>query len=77
MKKGGEVGRLRRVIAQNVRSLRKAKGFSQEGFADACGLHRTYVGAIERAERNVSVDNIERMASALDLDGWELLKPAG
>lgn len=68
MKKGGEVGRLRRVIAQNVRLLRKAKGFSQEGFADACGLHRTYIGAIERAERNVSVDNIERMASALDLD---------
>lgn len=75
MTRGGEVGRLRRVIAQNVRRLRKAKGFSQESFADACGLHRTYVGAIERAERNVSVDNIERMADALGLDGWELLKP--
>ncbi|HVI33748.1 helix-turn-helix transcriptional regulator [Phenylobacterium sp.] len=74
MKRGADVGRLRRVIAQNVRRLRKAQGFSQEGFADACGLHRTYIGAIERAERNVSVDNIERMADALGLEGWELLR---
>lgn len=74
MTRGAEVGRLRRVIAQNVRRLRKAQGFSQEGFADACGLHRTYIGAIERAERNVSVDNIERMADALGLEGWELLR---
>ena len=66
---------LRRVVAANVRAQRKAAGFSQEGFADACGLHRTYVGAIERAERNVSLDNIERMALALKLEGWQLLKP--
>lgn len=69
-----QVGRMRRVVAVNVRRLRKARGFSQESFADACGLHRTYIGSIERAERNVSIDNIERMADALGLDGWELLK---
>jgi transcriptional regulator with XRE-family HTH domain len=63
------------VIAANVRRLRKARGFSQEAFADDCGLHRTYIGAIERAERNVSIDNIERMADALQVPGWELLKP--
>ena len=66
---------LRKVIAANVRRLRKDRGYSQEGFADACGLHRTYVGAIERAERNVSVDNIERMAAALAVPGWRLLHP--
>jgi len=47
---------------------------SQEAFADECGLHRTYIGSIERAERNVSLDNIERMALALSVQGWELLK---
>lgn len=72
---GAATGELRRVIAANVRRLRKAKGFSQEGFADECGLHRTYVGAIERAERNVSVDNIERIAAALEVPAFELLKP--
>lgn len=72
---GEEIGELRRVVAANVRRLRKADGLSQEAFADVCGLHRTYVGAIERAERNVSIDNIERMASALRIAGWELLKP--
>ncbi|MCX7584891.1 helix-turn-helix domain-containing protein [Phenylobacterium sp. 58.2.17] len=72
---GEQIGELRRVLAANVRRLRKAQGFSQEGFADACGLHRTYVGAIERAERNVSIDNIERMARALAIPGHELLKP--
>jgi len=69
-----KTGKLRGVIALNVRRLRRARGLSQEAFADECGLHRTYVGAIERAERNVSVDNIERMATALRVEGWELLK---
>ena len=66
--------RLRRVVAENVRRLRRTRGYSQESFADACGLHRTYVGAIERGERNVSIDNIERIAAALGVAGWELLK---
>lgn len=66
---------LRQVVAANVRRLRKAKGLSQEAFADECGLHRTYVGAIERGERNVSIDNIEKLAAALEVQGFELLKP--
>lgn len=50
-----------------VRKLRQAKGLSQEAFADICALHRTYVGAIERGERNVSLENIEKIAKALGL----------
>jgi len=69
-----KIGKLRKVVAGNVRRLRKARGLSQEAFADECGLHRTYIGSIERAERNVSLDNIERMALALSVQGWELLK---
>jgi len=67
---------LRDVIADNVRRLRKARGLSQEGLADLCGLHRTYVGSIERAERNLSVDNIAKLATALGIEGWQLLKSA-
>lgn len=70
----GSGQQLRRVIAENVRRLRKARGFSQEGFADACGLHRTYIGSIERAERNISIDNIERVSDALGVPGWTLLQ---
>jgi transcriptional regulator with XRE-family HTH domain len=73
--KSREIGNLRGIVASNVRRLRKSLGLSQEAFADECGLHRTYIGAIERAERNVSLDNIERMAAALSVHGWELLKP--
>ena len=55
-----------------VREYRRARGYSQEAFADACGLHRTYIGAIERGERNVSIDNIARIAEALGLRIGEL-----
>ena len=72
---GKKIGELRRVVAGNVRRLRKDEGLSQEAFADLCNLHRTYIGAIERAESNVSLDNVEKLAAALRVAGWELLKP--
>ena len=59
---------VRKRFGTIVRAQRKAKGYSQESFAEACGLHRTYVGAIERGERNVSIDNIARIAKTLGLD---------
>jgi transcriptional regulator with XRE-family HTH domain len=68
---------LRAVVAANVKRGRRALGLSQEAFADECGLHRTYIGSIERGERNVSIDNIERIASALGVAGYELLKGDG
>lgn len=55
-------------FGSRLRRLRKERGFSQEGFADACGLDRTYVGGIERGERNVGIENIERLAFALSLE---------
>jgi len=58
----------RERLAQRLRAERAARGISQEQLADLAGLHRTYVGSVERAERNVSIDNIEQLASALDLD---------
>lgn len=56
-----------------MRVERLAKGFSQETLADAAGLHRTYVSSVERCERNITVDNMERIAKALDLDIVDLL----
>jgi transcriptional regulator with XRE-family HTH domain len=65
----------RERIAANMRDARKRLGISQEALAADAGLHRTYVGAIERGERNVSIDNIERLATALDIDIVDLLTP--
>ncbi|WP_425147827.1 helix-turn-helix domain-containing protein [Deinococcus sp.] len=66
----------RRNLAHNLRSLRKAQGLSQEVLADRAGVHRTYLGAIERGEQNVSIDNIERIANALGCNIEELVAEA-
>lgn len=54
-----------RKLGENVRRRRENEGISQEELADRCGLHRTYVGSVERGERNVSLANIVRLAHAL------------
>jgi len=63
----------RRIFAQRLRQIRQIRGLSQEELADMAGLHRTYVGSVERSERNVSIDNMERLAIALEVDITELL----
>ena len=60
-------------MAKNLRLLRARDGLSQEALADLVDLHRTYVGSIERSERNVSLDNVEKLATALKIDICELL----
>lgn len=64
----------RKVFAKRLRQLRQVRGLSQETLADLAGLHRTYVGSIERCERNVSIDNMERLARALGVGIVELLR---
>jgi transcriptional regulator with XRE-family HTH domain len=53
------------AFGRAVRNLRSARGLSQEALAERAGIHRTYVGDVERGERNVSLINIERLATAL------------
>jgi transcriptional regulator with XRE-family HTH domain len=52
-------------FGETIRAIRKSKGWSQEELAEASGLHRTYIGSIERGEQNVSLKNIKRLADAL------------
>ncbi len=61
-------------FGHRVRSLRLSKGLSQEAFAAECGLDRSYVGGIERGERNVALRNLEAIASALGVSLAELLQ---
>lgn len=60
-------------LGQAIRHLRTAKGLSQEAFASVCGLDRTYVGGVERGERNLSLKNLLRIANALEVAPSELL----
>lgn len=62
------------AVAENVRRLRHARGLSQEELADICGLHRTYVGSVERGERNLTLSSLELLAGALEVTVIELLK---
>jgi transcriptional regulator with XRE-family HTH domain len=64
----------RRIFAENLRKARLARKLSQEDLAELANLHRTYVGSVERAERNVSIDNIERLAVALGVSLASLLR---
>jgi transcriptional regulator with XRE-family HTH domain len=66
----------RQILAANIRRLRTGLDLSQEGLADIAGLHRNYIGGIERCERNVSVDNIGRLAKALGVPAAKLLDGA-
>ena len=66
---------LRDVLSGNLQRLRRAKGLSQEAFADAAGMDRTYVSGIERGVRNPTIKVLDRLASTLGVPAWELLKP--
>lgn len=61
------------MIAVNIRRFRTLKGVSQQALALEIDMDRTYLGGVERGERNVSVDNLERIAAGLDVEPWRLL----
>jgi transcriptional regulator with XRE-family HTH domain len=65
----------REALAANIVALRHERGWSQEALAFECGLHRTFVAHVERLSRNISLDNVERLALALGVEPFELLKP--
>ena len=56
-----------RALGKRIRELRLARGLSQEAFADKCGVHRTFMGTVERGESNLSFQNIVRVSTALDV----------
>jgi transcriptional regulator with XRE-family HTH domain len=64
----------RAVLSANLRYFRQQQGWSQEALAAQCGLHRTYIGAVERGERNISLDNPDRLAAALGVTLGALLE---
>jgi transcriptional regulator with XRE-family HTH domain len=72
--KRAQKGPLRDVLARNMRKLRAVHGLSQEALAHESGVERTYVSSIERAERGVSIDIVARIAKALAVEPWTLLK---
>jgi transcriptional regulator with XRE-family HTH domain len=67
-------GALRDVLAKNMRRLRAVRRLSQEALAHECGINRTYLSSVERSERNVSIDNIARIAEGLGVEPWVLLR---
>lgn len=67
-------GDLQRIVGLNLLAYRKARGLSQEAFADVLGVHRTYMGAIERGERNLTLKSVERIAERIHQESLSLLQ---
>lgn len=61
-----------KVFGTNVRRYRREKNISQEKFAELCGLHRTYISDIECFRRSISLDNIQKIADALEVETYKL-----
>lgn len=61
-----------RIFGTNLKKYRCALGISQEAFADKCGMHRTYISAIECYRRSISLENIQRIADALEIETYKL-----
>jgi transcriptional regulator with XRE-family HTH domain len=67
-------GDLQRALGRNLRAYRRQHGLSQEAFADMVGVHRTYMGGLERGERNVTLRSVERIAHRIGVKPLELLR---
>nr|WP_307333895.1 helix-turn-helix transcriptional regulator [Microbacterium sp. SORGH_AS_1204] len=67
-------GDLQKTLGRNLRRYREERGLSQEAFADVLGVHRTYMGGVERGERNLTLKSVERIAVSIEIDALELLR---
>ena len=65
--------KLRNIVANNIRKYRKKMNISQEELAERAGLHRTYIGGVERGERNITLDSLQTIANALNIAPVELI----
>ena len=70
-------GALQIVVGRNIRRLRRERGLSQEDLADEIGVHRTYMGGVERGERNLTLRSLERLAERLGVSPLSLLEDTG
>jgi transcriptional regulator with XRE-family HTH domain len=68
-------GELQRAIGRNLKEYRLTRGLSQESFAEVLGVHRTYMGGLERGEHNLTLRSVERIAGRLNVDALGLLTP--
>lgn len=69
-------GELQQRVGQNLRAYRETRGLSQEAFAEVVGVHRTYMGGLERGERNLTLKSVERIAAKIEVDPLWLLRPS-
>ena len=69
-------GELQKTVGRNLRAYRQARGLSQEAFADLVGVHRTYMGGLERGERNLTLRSVERIAEQIGVDPLALMDSA-
>ena len=60
------------IFGKNLKKYRQKRGFSQEKFAEICGLHRTYISDVERFQRSISLNNIQKIADALNVEAYQL-----
>ncbi len=70
-------GDLQKTLGRNLRRHREERGLSQEAFADVLGVHRTYMGGVERGERNLTLKSVERIAASIEVDPLDLLSEDG
>lgn len=66
-------GDLQKTVGRHLRAFREQRGLSQEAFADHVGVHRTYMGGVERGERNLTLRSLERIAAVIEVDPLDLL----
>ena len=67
-------GDLQQKVGRNIRSYRQRRGLSQEAFAEVLGVHRTYMGGLERGERNLTLRSLERIAEQMGVEVEELMR---